>query len=420
MGPPPSEYPLGWFRVVRSIPSAPSSPERNPSTAPSENWPYYGSDEVEAACRALTSGRTNYWTGEQGRRFEEEFAAYHGVPHAIALANGTVALEAALVARGIGPGDDVVVPARTYVASASVTVLHGARPVFADVDRDSGNVTAKTIEHALTSQTRAVIVVHLGGWPCEMDPILALAKERGLYVIEDCAQSHGARYNGRLVGSLGDVGAFSFCQDKIISTGGEGGMLTTANEALWRAAWSHKDHGKSWEAVYEREHPPGFRWLHDSLGTNWRLTEFQAAIGRLQLGKLDAWVKRRQAAACLLAQTLGDLEALRIPKPPREVEASYYRFYAYVRPERLRPDWTRDRVLAAFVERGVPSMSGSCSEIYRERCFVEAGMSPSQRLPVARELGETSLAFPVHPTLSEETLLAWGEAAREVLLEATR
>ena len=383
-------------------------------------WPYYAPDEVEAVQRVLASGRVNYWTGDEARLFEQEFAAYHGMPHAIALANGTVALEAALIALGIGPGEDVVVPSRTFVATAGAVVLHGARPVFADVDADGGNVTAETVAATLTPRTRAVIVVHLGGWPCEMDPILALARERGLYVIEDCAQSHAARYKGRLVGTLGHIGAFSFCQDKIMSTGGEGGMVITDDEELWRTMWSLKDHGKSWEAVYERDHAPGFRWLHESFGSNWRLTETQAAVGRLQLHKLEAWVDRRRHNAEILMQALDGLEALRIPRPPRHIDPACYRLYAYVRPENLAAGWSRDRILAEFAERGAPSMSGSCSEIYLERCFAEAGLQPADRLPVARHLGDTSLALPVHPTLDKERIAGWGRVIREILGEATR
>lgn len=383
-------------------------------------WPHHASDEIEAVQRVLTSGRVNYWTGDETRSFEQEFASYHGVPRAVALANGTVALEAALIGLSIGPGDEVIVPARTFVATANVPVLRGARPVFADIDRDSGNLTAETIEAVLTARSRAVVVVHLGGWPCEMDPILDLAREQGLYVIEDCAQSHGASYKDRPVGSIGHAGAFSFCQDKIMTTGGEGGMVITADDALWQAVWSYKDHGKSWESVYEREHAPGFRWLHESFGTNWRLTEMQAAIGRLQLEKLDGWVQRRQDNARLLAGELAGLAALRIPEPPDHTRHSYYRFYAYVRPEVLRDDWSRDRLLAEFAARGIPALSGSCPEVYREKAFKTAGMQPRHRLPVTRELGETSIAFPVHPTLSDDCLLEWARAVREVVSEASR
>jgi len=393
---------------------------------PTETWPYYSPDEIEAVARVLASGKVNYWTGQEGRLFEKEFAEHLGVPHAVALANGTVALEAALLALGIGSGDEVIVPPRTFVATASAVVLRGARPVFADVDPNSGNLTAESVEQGLSPRTRAVIIVHLGGWPCEMDPILDLARAHNLAVIEDCAQSHGSRYRGRLTGSLGDIAAFSFCQDKIISTGGEGGMLVTSSEDLWLAAWSAKDHGKDWTAVYEAAAdspgapPPSFRWLHHSFGSNWRMTEPQAAIGRLQLRKLNKWVERRRRNAQLLAEGLGDLAALRVPQPPPHTEPSYYRFYAYVRPDALRTGWDRDRILAEFAARKIPALVGSCSEVYLEKAFAAARLQPPERLPVARELGETSIAFLTHPTLSEETVSRWIEVARTVLTMATR
>jgi len=396
-----------------------------------ETWPYYAPDEIEAASRVLGSGKVNYWTGEEARCFEKEFAAYVGTSYAVALANGTVALEAALLALGIGPDDEVIVPPRTFVATAGAVVLRGARPVFADVDRDSGNLTAATVEAALTPRTRAIIVVHLGGWPCEMEPILDLAQSRGLAVIEDCAQSHGAYYRGKHTGSLGEVGAFSFCQDKIISTGGEGGMLVTSSEPIWLAAWSAKDHGKSWAAVYGKNSKategaphdaisPTFRWLHHSFGSNWRMTEVQAAIGRLQLTKLESWVGRRRHLAQLLSEGLADLPALRIPRPAPHISPSYYRFYAYVRPEALRDGWDRDRILAEFAAHGIPALVGSCSEVYLEKAFAQSGLRPRERLPVARELGETSIAFPTHPTLTEATVMHWVEVARELIKRASR
>src|SRR5215469_4989283 len=232
-------------------------------------WPSFEADEIEAVVGVLKSGKINYRTGEQGRLFEEEFAALAGCKHAVAVANGTVALELALCALGIGAGDEVIVPSRTFIASASCVVMRGAVPVIADVEATSGNLTAETIRPLLSAKTKAIIAVHLAGWPCDMDAIVALARDRGIKVIEDCAQAHGATYKGRPVGWLGDAGAFSFCQDKILSTGGEGGLITTDDERVWNMAWSFKDHGKSFDAVYNREHPPGFRWLHESFGTNW-------------------------------------------------------------------------------------------------------------------------------------------------------
>ncbi len=382
-------------------------------------WPYFAADELEAAAAVLRSGRVNYWTGEEGRAFEREFAQFAGVRYAVALANGTVALELALHCLGIGAGDDVVVPSRTFVASASCAVMRGARPVVADVARDSGCLTAETARRVLTPKTKAIIAVHLAGWPCDMDPLLALARERGLVVIEDCAQAHGATYKGKPVGSFGQVAAFSFCQDKIMTTAGEGGMLVTNDEAVWSQAWAYKDHGKSYDAVYQRQHAPGFRWLHESFGTNWRLTEMQSAIGRCQLKKLPGWVASRRRHAAMLNAAFAELPALRVTPPPDSAGHSYYKHYAYLRPEALRSGWSRDRVLAAINAEGVPCFEGGCSEIYREAAF-PAAWRPVEPLPVARELGATSLMFMVHPTLGDEELGATISAVRKVLAHVTR
>lgn len=381
---------------------------------PFSPWPSFTQDEAEAVKQTLLSNRVNYWTGEACREFEKEFAAWCGTKHAVALANGTLALDVALKGLGIGPGDEVVVTPRTFIASVSCVVNAGATPVFADVDFESGNITAKTIRQVLTPKTRAVICVHLAGWPCDMDPIMALAKQHGLKVIEDCAQAHGARYKDRSVGSIGHVGAWSFCQDKIMTTGGEGGMVTTSDEALWRTMWAYKDHGKSYEAVYERQHPPGFRWLHESFGTNWRMLEMQAAIGRIQLGRMPEWTRRRQANADALTSALqpfADVSgSVRLPQLACNgcvqpctngcVHANY-KFYAYVRPDNLASGWTRDRIVEAINAEGVPCYQGSCSEVYLEKAFDGTPWRPRERLPVAKALGATSLMFLVHPTLTQ-------------------
>jgi dTDP-4-amino-4,6-dideoxygalactose transaminase len=366
----------------------------------------------------LASGKVNYWTGEQGREFEREYARLLGSKRALALMNGTVALELALRLWGIGPGDEVVVTPRSFIASASCLVLRGATPIFADVDRDSGNLTAGSIERVLSSRTKAVIPVHLGGWPCDMDEIMSLAEARGIKVLEDCAQAHGATDKGRAVGSIGHAGAFSFCQDKIITTGGEGGLLATDDEEMWARGWAFKDHGKSFEAVYVREHAPGFRWLHESFGTNWRMTELQAAIGRVQLRKLPEWYGRRRSNAQVLIDALRSAPGLRIPEPAPHSRHAYYRFYAYVRAESLRSSWSRDRIVAEVSDRGIPCFSGSCSEIYREKAFVDAGFGPPAALPVARELGETSVALLVHPTLDRSHMSQAADIVRGVLAEA--
>lgn len=387
-----------------------------PRSAP---WPHFAEDEIAAAAAALKSGRVNYWTGDEGRLFEKEFAAYVGAGYAIALANGTVALELALYALGIGPGDEVIVPSRTYIATASAVVMRGARPVMADVDLVSQNITAATIKPLINERTKAVIAVHLAGWPCDIDSIAGLTKMRGIKIIEDCAQAHGAAYKGRRVGSLGSMAAFSFCQDKIMSTGGEGGMLTLDDKRLWKKAWAYKDHGKSFDAVYEKIHPPGFRWLHESFGTNWRLTEPQSAIGRIQLKKLDKWVDARRRNAAILDSCFSLIPALRVTIPPPEARHSYYKYYAFVRTERLAPGWSRDRVIEAINAEGVPCFQGSCGEIYLEKAFKNA-LRQSKRLPAAKELGETSLMFLVHPTLTERDMEKTCCAVEKVFKTAAR
>lgn len=364
-------------------------------------WPSFSLEEADAAREVLLSNKVNYWTGQECREFEKEFAAWCGSEYAIALANGTLALDLALKVLGIGPGDEVVVTSRTFLASASCIVTAGAAPVFADVDRDSQNITVESIRGVLTSRTKAIICVHLAGWPCDMDPIMDLARSKGLYVIEDCAQAHGASYKGRPVGSIGDFGAWSFCQDKIMSTAGEGGMLTTNNRDWWSKAWSYKDHGKSWEAVYERQHPPGFRWLHESFGTNWRMTEIQGAIGRIQLKRMADWHIRRLANARKVWGQAAALPALRVPTIPGEIEHAAYKCYVFVEPNGLKEGWNRDRILNEINAAGVPCYTGSCSEVYLERAFDGTPWRPEKNLPVAKELGETSLMFMVHPTLTD-------------------
>ncbi len=379
-------------------------------------WPHYGSAELEAARDVLESGKVNYWTGNHCREFEAEFAAYHGGGQAIALANGTLALELALRVLGIGPGDEVVVTPRSFFASASCCAMVGASPVFADVDANSQNITADAIAAAITPKTKAVIVVHLAGWPCEMPEIMSLARERGILVIEDCAQAHGARIDDRLVGTFGDIAAWSFCQDKIMTTAGEGGMLLTRDESLWEAAWSFKDHGKSWQRVQAEDHPPGFRWLHESFGSNYRLTELQAAIGRLQLGYLDDWISKRREHATRINQGISDIPALRTTLPSDREFHSYYKFYAFVHPSKLRDGWNRDRILRAMVAEGLPGLSGSCPEIYREKAFAHL---PHPALPVAHGLGETSLMLPVHPTLSTGDIDDMVRALRKIFASAS-
>jgi dTDP-4-amino-4,6-dideoxygalactose transaminase len=397
---------------------------------PFSPWPSFTEEEALAIQKVLLSNKVNYWTGDECRQFEAEFALWSDAKYAITLANGTLALELALKALDIGPGDEVIVSPRTFIASISCVIAVGATPVFADVDIDSGNLTAQTIAQALTNRSKAVICVHLAGWPCDMDPIMGLAKTHHLKVIEDCAQAHGARYKGRSVGSIGDIGAWSFCQDKIMTTGGEGGMVTTNDEALWSKMWSYKDHGKSYEAVNKKEHPPGFRWLHDSFGSNYRMIEIQGVIGGIQLKKMPKWTAKRNDNAQQILEVARQFEGpsgiLRAPQfhcqscdSPNAYSCAkscmhaQYKCYVYVRSENLVNGWSRDRIVAEINQRGVPCYQGSCSEVYLEKAFDGTGFRPSDRLPNAKLLGETSLMFLVHPTITQDEI----ELTKKTLLE---
>ena len=388
-------------------------------------WPSFTQEEADAVSQVLLSNKVNYWTGTECREFEKEFAAWAGTDYAVALANGTLALDVALQAMGIGEGDEVIVTPRSFIASVSTVVNAGAMPVFADVDNNTGNVSATTIAPKITDKTKAIICVHLAGWPCDMDEIMALAKQHNLWVIEDCAQAHGAKYKGKPVGSIGHVGAWSFCQDKIMTTGGEGGMVTTNDKVLWQKMWEYKDHGKNYDSIYHKQHPPGFRWLHDSFGTNWRMMEMQAVIGRIQLKKMAEWTKIRTQNAKILRDALtqfaGEQQFLRIP----DIEFhqvmggdsvhAYYKYYVYVRPENLPENINRDSILNALNEKKIPCFSGSCSEIYLEKAFDNHPSRPNERLTVAKELGETSLMFLIHPTLTTNEMQTIATTTVDVL-----
>ncbi len=385
------------------------------------NWPLYTETDIQRVVDVVRSNKVNYWTGEEGRLFEREFAEQMGSSHAIAMANGTVALDVILLAMGIGEGDEVIVTPRTFLASASSIINSGANAVFADVDLITQNITAETIAEKITPKTKAILCVHLAGWPCDMEPILALAQQHDAYVIEDCAQAHGARYKGKSVGSFGHAAAWSFCQDKIMTTLGEGGMVTTNDKDLWDKMWSYKDHGKSYDAVYNRQHAPGFRWLHESFGTNWRLTEVQSAVGREQLKCLPAWTAARTANSNIYREEFSSLGLLReLPAVPNDIVHAYYKYYEFIKPENLKEGWSRDRIISEVTAKGVPLYAGSCSEVYLEKAFDGHPSRPAASLPAAKELGDTSLMWLVHPTLDKKDVAECAHVSATVLRDATR
>lgn len=414
----PLNISLGSLEPTPAVIPRPASARAIRSVA--SRWPRHDEDEIAAVVDVLRSGRVNgLHHGERTAAFETAFADKFGMPHGVAVANGTVALEIALRALGVGVGDEVIVPARSFVATASCVVAVGARPVFADVDAQTQGLSAATVERCISPLTRAVIVVHLGGCPADADELAALCARRGLALIEDCAQAHGATLNGRPVGCFGDASAFSFCTDKIMSTGGEGGMLLVRDEATYLRAWSLKDHGKDRRTLGSG--PPGaaFRWLHDSFGSNYRLTEMQAAIGLAQLRKLPRWLAARRRNASALSDALHAVPLLRLPRLRPGAVPAWYKFYAFIDPTLLRDDWTRERIVETAQRQGVPCHTGSCPEIYRERAFIEAGLGPQQPLHVARLLGETSIMLPLDQTLDEEECRYMGQVLAATCLKAS-
>ena len=388
---------------------------KHPQSTALPPWPIFEADEIAAVDAVLRSGRVNYWTGDQCKLFERAWGDYHGGMHSLAMANGSLTLDTALRVLNIGAGDEVIVSPRSYVASAMCAVLAGAKPVFADVEANSGNMTVASMEAVRTSRTKACIPVHIAGWPCDMPAISAWAAQHGIHLIEDCAQAHGAHIDGRSVGTWGVFSSWSFCQDKIMTTGGEGGMLCTPDLRLWKKAWQYSQHGKDYDWTHAKVAEPGFRWLIAHEGTNLRITEMQAAIGLCQLRKLDDWVARRARNSAIMQEKLRGLHGVRVPTTP--AGHAHYRCMAYAHAAADRP-----KLLAALVRAGLQANIGSCSEIYREPIFAQHGLAPTNALLVAHTLGETSIALVVHHTIDEVTMHRHAGEVRSALesVDATR
>ena len=367
-------------------------------------WPFYDDEQLSNVTKILKSGKVNYWTGNQGRFFEKEFSKKFDAKYSLAMANGSLALSCAYLALDLKKGDEIITTPRTFIATSSSAVLLGLKPVFVDVDINSGVITSKNIEQAITKKTKAIVVVHLAGWPAEMIKICKLARNYGLFIIEDCSQAHGAKINDKSVGTFGDIATWSFCQDKIITTGGEGGMLSTNNFKFFNKVWSFRDHGKKHEKVDSKLNNYSFRWIHDNFGSNFRLTEIQSSIGRVQLSRLDDWIYLRNRNAKILISYLSELNQIRIPIPPENIVHAYYKFYCYVNKNYFLSDWDRERILKELNSNGLPAYSGSCSEIYLEKCFKDIGLNPKNSLNNASILGKTSFMFLVHPTITSDQM----------------
>ena len=373
------------------------------------SYPNFNKSTLKRVQQVLNSGRVNYWTGNECKDFEKEFSNYHKIKYSIAVSNGSVALEIALKALGLKNNDEVIVTPRSFIASASCVLNLGLKPIFADIDKN-GNLNIDGIKKAYNKNVKAIIVVHLNGMPCDLDPIVNFIKLKNLFLIEDCSQAHGAVYKGKKVGSFGHISTWSFCQDKIMSTGGEGGMISTKNEKIWLKCWSLKDHGKNYKNVFYKKQKTIFKWLHEDFGSNYRMTEIQAVIGREQLKSLDKQIKKRNLIVNLYLNELKDyyLKYDIFKKPEFKYQThspekdskkynqnihAFYRLNLFINKKKVKQNILIQKLTKNKINCGV----GACPEIYREKIFRKLKFYPKKRLLNAKLLGETSIMFPINP-----------------------
>ena len=334
-------------------------------------WPSFSEKSIEKVSEPLKTGKVNYWTGKIGVEFEKAWAKWNGAKYAVTTTNGTSALHTAVAGLGIGPGDEVICPSYSFIASSFCVLQAGALPIFADVD-DSHTLDARDIEDKITERTKAIVVVHLYGVVADMDPILEIAKKHNLYVIEDCAQCFGGIYKGKKVGTVGDVGCFSFCQSKHFTTGGEGGAVITDNEELWWNCQSFRDHGYD---VQERmrllELEAKLYYVHKRVGFNYRMTEMQSLIGLCELERLDSWnLPQRRKNGRFLADALkGHPLVLSVPLDTPERENAYWWAPFILDSARLKVPVKQ--FVSAVEAEGVPVYGVQWPEMYKEEAYIQ-------------------------------------------------
>jgi perosamine synthetase len=375
--------------------------------APFPPWPALDEADVEAVAEVLVSGRLTQLTGPAVGEFEAAFAAWHGVRECVATSSGTSAIHCALAALGAGPGDEVIVPAHTFIASATPVLHAGATPVFADVDERTFCISPESAAERITERTRAIVAVHLNGHPADLDALLAIAQARGIAVIEDAAQAHGALYKGRKVGTLGALGCFSFWEDKIVTTGGEGGAVITDDPALAEKMRRFRHHG---EGPVEGERA----YYHLDLGYNYRMTSLQAATGLVQFRRLEEYLAARRRNAAYLSERLGELGPVEPPFVADYATHSYYKYICRLQPE-AKIDTTR--FVAAVAAEGLPISRRYPTPLPRQPVFRDRGLGEAD-CPVASRLAGELFTLLVHPTLTTADLDDYVTAVRKVLASA--
>jgi perosamine synthetase len=352
-------------------------------------WPLLGPEDIAAVAEVLDSGKLTQLSGRSVGDFERAFAKWHGAEHCVATSSGTTAIHAALIALGVAPGDEVIVPAHTFIASATPVLHQGATPVFADVDERTFCISPDSVRERITERTRAIIAVHLNGHPADLDALLEIARPRGIAIIEDAAQAHGATYKGRKAGTIGEAGCFSFWEDKIITTGGEGGAILTADASLAERMRRIRHHG---EGPIE-----GARaYYHLELGYNYRMTAMQAATGLVQLRKLEEYLIARRRNATHLSERLGEIPQV---EPPFIADYAVHSYYKYVC--RLRRDSGIDiaRFVSAVAAEGLPISRRYPTPLPQQPVFRNAGLADAA-CPVADRLSSELFTMLVHPTAS--------------------
>ena len=384
-----------------------------------KNWPHFTRNEIDNVVRILKSGKVNYLNGKEGLKFEKNFSKFTGSKYSIAISNGTNALELVLKAINLKPKDHVIVTSKSFIASASCVVSVGAVPVFADIDINSQNISIDFIKKIINKKTKAIICVHLGGWPCDMKNLVKICKKNKIKLIEDCSQAHGAKIKNKSVGTFGDFGTWSFCNDKIISTGGEGGMITTNSYKNYQNIWSLKDHGKNKKKYFNISSNYSFRYLHDNFGSNFRLTEMQSAIGNTQLLLLKERLKIRKKNANQYMKNLKNCRSIIIPNIPKEITHSFYRLYLRLDFKFIKKNWNKDQIINRLNKIGFDCSEGSCSEIYNELCFRNSKYKVKNRLQNSSELSKTSFALKVDHTISISTINKQCKIAIEFLNKIT-
>ena len=367
-------------------------------------WPHHTSEEIKLVKKILASGKTNYLYGEYGKKFEKLFSKIIGNKYSIAVANGTIALEIAIKALNLPKKSEILVPSRSFFASASSVVQAGHTPVFTDVDYNSQNINLKYIKESITNKTKAILCVHLAGFPCDMFEISNFAKKNKLFIVEDCSQAHGAKIKNRSIGSFGDISCWSFCFDKIISTGGEGGIISTNSKIFFEYIWSYKDHGKNIYKYNKKTKLNKFRYIHDSFGTNGRLTEMQSAIGLLQISKLDVNIIKRNNICNFIINSFKDFNFIKFQKVPDKYLHSYYKLYFYIDFKLFKKNIKGNDLLYEFQNKKLKINSGSCPEIYLEKAFINY-KNRKNRFNNAKLLGLNSFAISIHHKMIKKDLI---------------